>query len=88
MRCEKVTIDQLLYIPCELSSFLIESLTRQGQTFPLRVKQVEEHIYQVIDGNKRASYFKHYAPTTLISVDIINDFTTAGSNYWGNKNHH
>lgn len=88
MRCEKVTIDQLQYTSCELNDSLVESLNRQGQTFPLRVKQIEENIYQVIDGNKRASYFKQYAPSTCISVDIINDFTTAGSNYWGNKNHH
>lgn len=88
MRAIRVTVLNLQFEPTELSQTLIESLDRQGQTFPLRVKDIGNGMYAVIDGKKRATYFQLYKPDALLSCDVVNDFTTAGSNYWGEKNHH
>ena len=88
MRTVRIKLEQLEYQDKPIGQSLIESLARQGQTFPLKVKQLPNGNYFVLDGNKRVSYFKQFHPNSLLTCDVINDFTTAGSNYWGEKNHH
>ena len=92
MRSDRVSVKQLVFKLDLDHPQLQASLKRQGQTFPLRVKTIENGYgaprYLVIDGNKRASILAKMDPDHMVDIDIIDDFTTAGSNYWGNRNHH
>ena len=93
MRADRICIRKLIFTIDLNHPDLAQSLKRQGQTFPLRVKTIYSGYdvsprYIVIDGHKRASILASMDPNGMVDVDIIDDFTTAGSNYWGNKNHH
>lgn len=92
MRSDHVSIRTLVFHDDPNHRELEASLLRQGQTFPLRVKTLDNGYgrrrYIVIDGHKRASILARMNPNAMVDIDIIDDFTTAGSNYWGNRNHH
>ena len=92
MRTDRVCIRDLIFKIDLDHPQLTRSLKRQGQTFPIRVKTMDNGYgttrYIVIDGHKRASILASIDPNGRVDIDIIDDFTTAGSNYWGNKNHH
>lgn len=92
MRSDKVSVRQLIFRLDLDHPQLRASLLRQGQTFPIRVKTIDNGYgplrYQVIDGHKRASILASIDANHRVDIDILDDFSTAGGAYWGNKNHH
>ena len=71
---------------------LKESIAKRGIAIPVQVNADEEG-YICVDGNRRlsacASLAEEDEKFLRIPVMILNDFTKAGSAFWGNtQNHH
>lgn len=85
-------ISAISYQECEVSDAFIDSIRKRGIAIPVRVR-IEENGYVCTDGNKRltaagilAAEDRKYA---RIPIMIMNDFTKAGSAFWGNtRNKH
>ena len=71
---------------------LYESILKRGILIPIRVR-LKDDVYECIDGRKRLSVLKELSKTdekfNKVMVMIVNDFSKAGSGYWGNtRNKH
>lgn len=71
---------------------LYESILKRGILIPIRVR-LKDDVYECIDGHKRLSVLKKLSKTdekfNKVMVMIVNDFSKAGSGYWGNtRNKH
>ena len=88
-----VDIDNILFEEEEISDFLLQSIEIRGIAIPVHVRSIEENRYECIDGKKRLTAAKKLsekdAKFRRIPVMIMNDFSKAGSSFWGNtQNHH
>lgn len=88
-----VDIDNILFEEEEISDFLLQSIQTRGIAIPVHVRSIEENQYECIDGKKRLTAAKKLsekdAKFKRIPVMITNDFSKAGSSFWGNtQNHH
>lgn len=86
-----VSINEIQYetVECER---LVDSIRQRGIAIPIQVNRVESG-YQCVDGNARLSACALLAQSdarfTNIPVMILNDFSKAGSSFWGNtQNRH
>ena len=75
-----------------VSKELLESIRTRGIAIPVRV-EVVENGYRCMDGKKRLSACavlgKEDPKFLNIPVMLLNDFSKAGSAYWGNtQNQH
>ena len=71
---------------------LLESIRRRHIAIPVQVNATDEG-YECVDGNKRLSacliLSKEDPSFARIPVMILNDYSKAGSAFWGNtQNHH
>lgn len=82
-----VMLDEIDYIPCDVEPFLYESIEKRGIAIPVKVR-VLENGYECVDGHKRLTVCnklsKKDAKFLRIPVMLVNDFSKAGSGYWGN----
>lgn len=72
---------------------LIASIAVRGVAIAIKVKQIAEDEYLCIDGHKRLNALEILAKKDIkfskVPCVIKNDFSKAGSGYWGNtKNKH
>lgn len=75
------------YQKMEINPELINSIKNRGISLAIKVKCVEDG-YEVIDGHKRCNACEMLGIEEIPCV-LTNDFSKAGSAYWGNtKNHH
>lgn len=71
---------------------LLESIEKRGVAIAVQVN-VREGYYECIDGNKRLSACQILSEKNdkfrRIPVVLMNDYSHAGSGFWGNtRNHH
>lgn len=86
-----VDLNEIQYEPCDPGS-LTESIRARGVAIPVAVNRAE-HGYVCVDGRKRLSacalLASEDARFSRIPVVLMNDFSKAGSSFWGNtQNHH
>ncbi len=86
-----VKLDEIEYIPCDPGN-LVDSIRKRGIAIAVQVNQVENG-YVCIDGNKRLSacaiLAKEDEKYQKIPVVLMNNYSKAGSGFWGNtQNHH
>ena len=73
---------------------LLESIKKRGVAIAVkRLVNVREGYYECIDGNKRLSACQILSEKNdkfrRIPVVLMNDYSHAGSGFWGNtRNHH
>ncbi len=89
---KKVPLDEIHYEYEEPSVTLLESIRTRGMAISVRVNETEDG-YECVDGRKRLSACeilrKEDERFAMIPVMILNNFTKAGSAYWGNtRNRH
>ncbi len=88
---KKVPLDQIRYETKETGNLLL-SIRERGVAIPVQVDE-EENGYVCIDGHKRLSACALLAEEdskfAMIPVMIRNNYTKAGSGFWGNtRNKH
>ncbi len=87
MITKKVSLDLIRFEECEPGDELLASIARSGIAIPVRVNECEDG-YICLDGRKRltacARLRKKEERFAQVPVMILNDFTKAGSAYWGN----
>ncbi len=80
-----VPIDEIQFEECEPGR-LLESIAQRGIAIPVRVKRKGER-YVCVDGRKRLSACRmlmhKYPRLKRIPIMIVNDFSKAGSGFWG-----
>ncbi len=86
-----VELNQIKYVTCDPGS-LVESIRKRGVAIAVQVNVVEDG-YVCIDGNKRLSACAILAEEdkrfARIPVVLMNNYSKAGSGFWGNtQNHH
>ena len=86
-----VNIDEIHYTPTE-PGHLLESIQKRGVAIAVQVN-VRDGYYECIDGNKRLTACQTLAEKDSkfkrIPVVLMNDYSRAGSGFWGNtRNHH
>lgn len=86
-----VNLTEIEYEPCDPGK-LLDSIRVRGIAIPVEVNR-KENGYVCIDGNKRLSACAILAQTDekfmRIPVVLMNDYSHAGSAFWGNtQNHH
>lgn len=86
-----VELNQIHYktVPCEK---LLDSIRKRGVAIAVQVNQQEDG-YECVDGNQRCSacaiLCKEDPKFARIPIMILNNYTKAGSGFWGNtQNHH
>lgn len=86
-----VNLNEIQYetVECER---LIDSIRQRGIAIPVQVNRITDG-YQCVDGNARLSacavLSKQDARYERIPVMILNDYSKAGSAFWGNtQNRH
>ena len=72
---------------------LLESIAERGIAIAIKVRQIDDDLYECVDGHKRlnalAILAAHDERFLMVPCVIKNDFSKAGSTYWGNtKNKH
>ena len=82
-----VDIEEIEYQFIEPESELLESIKKRGIAIPVRVNCTESG-YQCVDGKKRLSACqilqKENPKYRRIPIMLMNDFSKAGSAFWGN----
>lgn len=82
-----VTLEEIQYEDQEPSNSLMNSIRTRGIAIPVKVR-VTEDGYLCVDGNKRLSACKRLSledkKFNRIPVMVLNDYSKAGSAYWGN----
>lgn len=82
-----VALNEITYRPVAYEESLKESIHKRGIAIPVKVRKEEDH-YVCVDGNKRLSVCADLAQENekflRIPIMILNDFSKAGSAYWGN----
>lgn len=88
-----VNIDNIQFEEEEVSSSFLDSIEKRGVAIPVHVNCLDKNQYICVDGRKRLSACKKLIEKDdkfkRIPVMIMNDFSKAGSSFWGNtQNHH
>ncbi len=88
-----VDIDKIEFEEEEVSSSFINSIEMRGIAIPVHVNCIDKDTYKCIDGRKRLTACKKLMTKDdkfrRIPVMLMNDFSKAGSSFWGNtQNHH
>lgn len=88
---KKVSLDLIRYETKEAGD-LLQSIRERGVAIPVQVDE-EENSYVCIDGHKRLSACALLAEENpkfaMVPVMIRNNYTKAGSGFWGNtRNKH
>lgn len=86
-----VNLSEIEYEPCD-PGMLLESIGKRGVAIPVEVNR-KDGGYVCIDGRKRLSACAILAKSDVrfarIPVVLMNDYSHAGSAFWGNtQNHH
>lgn len=86
-----VDIDEIKFEEVD-PGYLLSSIQKRGIAIPVQVN-VRDGYYECIDGNKRLSAAKQLILLNekfrKIPVVLMNDYSKAGSGFWGNtRNHH
>ncbi len=89
---KSVPLNEIRFETAAVDPEFLASIRKRGIAIPVKVTQDEEG-YVCVDGRKRLSAAAVLAAEDtrfeMIPVMITNDFTKAGSAYWGNtKNRH
>lgn len=89
---KKVRLEKIVYQTKEVDDELLNSIRQRNIAIAIKVKEVDDH-FECLDGHKRCSALAILAKKddkfNDVSVTISNDFSKAGSAYWGNtKNKH
>ncbi|MCR5449110.1 MAG: ParB N-terminal domain-containing protein [Solobacterium sp.] len=89
---KKVPLDEIRWENCSVSEDLVSSIRQRGVAIAVKVNETEEG-YECVDGRKRLSACRTLAQEDqrfqAVPVMILNNFTKAGSAYWGNtQNRH
>ncbi len=87
-----VDIEEIRYMDKPVPDKLLESIRTRGLAIPVRVRTTEDG-YECLDGHIRLSALhqlmqedEHFR---RVPVMLVNDFTKAGSGFWGNtRNKH
>ena len=86
---KKVKLSKIRYNTVNVDQDLIDSIRKRNIAIAVKVRCDDDH-YECIDGHKRCSALailaKEDAKFNDVSVTICNDFSKAGSAYWGNTN--
>ena len=81
-----VPLSKINYEEKSYDTSLYDSIQTRGIAIPIRVRQEEDH-YVCVDGHKRLSVSAKLAEKnekfSRIPIMIMNDFSKAGSAYWG-----
>ncbi|MCI5723825.1 MAG: ParB N-terminal domain-containing protein [Erysipelotrichaceae bacterium] len=83
---KKVHISKIHYITIE-DKELLDSIAKRGVAIAVQVNALEDG-YECIDGNKRLTACAILAQQNdkyaMVPVMILNDYSKAGSAFWGN----
>ena len=83
---KKVHISKIHFTHIESES-LIESIAKRGVAIAVQVN-VHDDYYECLDGNKRLTACKILSlqdkKFEIVPVMIMNDYSKAGSAFWGN----
>ncbi len=81
-----VTLEEIHYQTKDPGD-LLESIRKRGVAIPVQVK-ARDGYYECVDGNRRlsacAALKKENPKFDRIPIMILNDFSKAGSSFWGN----
>ena len=85
-------LDEISWEPEDPGEELIESIHKRGIAIPVHVNRTD-HGYVCVDGRKRLTACRILAAEDpsfqKVAVMLMNDYSKAGSTYWGNTlNHH
>lgn len=84
---KKVSLSEIIWEECEVSEELIGSIRTRGVAIPVKVNETEDG-YECRDGRKRLTACRILSQENerfaRVPVMILNNFTKAGSAYWGN----
>ncbi len=89
---KKVPLEQIQWEACTVDEVLVSSIRQRGIAIAVKVNETEDG-YVCVDGRKRLSACRMLAQEDqrfrAVPVMILNNFTKAGSAYWGNtQNRH
>ncbi|MBQ1468542.1 MAG: ParB-like nuclease domain-containing protein [Solobacterium sp.] len=87
-----VDIEEIQYTEKPVPDNLLESIRIRGVAIPVRVRKTETG-YECLDGHQRLSALNQLMQEDerfrRVPVMLVNDFTKAGSGFWGNtRNKH
>lgn len=90
---KNIALNKIKYQKMKINDDLIDSISKRGIAIAIKVKQIDEDLYECIDGHKRLNALAILAidnpKYNLVPCVLQNDFSKAGSAYWGNtKNRH
>jgi ParB-like chromosome segregation protein Spo0J len=76
----------------EPGEILMDSIQKRGMAIAVQVNRIDG-AYECVDGRKRLTVMKRLSEKDpsfrKVEVEIMNDYSRAGSGFWGNtKNHH
>ncbi|MCR5229040.1 MAG: ParB/RepB/Spo0J family partition protein [Solobacterium sp.] len=86
-------IDDIEFEQRDPGNVLYESIKKRGLAIAVKVNRKEDGTFQCIDGHKRLTACMmlkdEYPKFRRIPVMLMNDYSKAGSSFWGNtQNHH
>lgn len=87
---KKIALRKIKYLSKSIDDKLINSIKDRGLAIAVKVKSIGDDQYECVDGHKRLSAISMlYGQDYLVTCIIANDFSKAGSGYWGaTKNKH
>lgn len=87
---KKIALKKIIYQNRLVDDQFINSIKDRGLAIAVKVKVINDDRYECVDGHKRLSAIGIlYGQDYLINCVIANDFSKAGSGYWGaTKNKH
>ncbi|MGN1390304.1 MAG: ParB N-terminal domain-containing protein [Bulleidia sp.] len=88
----KADLSEISWEPEDPGEVLLDSIRRRGVAIPVHVNRTE-HGYVCVDGRKRLTACRILSAEDpsfqKVEVMLMNDYSKAGSAYWGNTlNHH
>lgn len=84
---KKISVKEIEFNYVEYKQDLYESIKERGVSIPVKVLR-DKNGYKCIDGHKRLSILQDLHIET-VTIMLKNDFSKAGSGYWGNtRNKH
>ncbi len=89
---KKIPLDTIAFERVETDEAFLDSIRTRGIAIPVRVRKTENG-YECADGRRRlsaAEKLRSLDPAfDSVPVMIVNDFSKAGSAFWGNtRNRH
>lgn len=90
MKIVKLPFSQIRYETCAYEPSLKDSIERMGLGFPIHVRQIDEQLYQCVDGHKRLSVIHTLLAEgnhkqELVKAIVLNSARTPSGTA---KNHH